>query len=239
MAFPVDQTTHNTTGSFGPRKPIKLSNGGYSGSFHYGHDLAPEVKGSREIVYAIGKGKIHSVGRKADAGIFVILRLESGDLVRYCHLSTYGVRAGQDVADGQPLGREGATGNVNGVHLHIEVYPDGQLRKRIDPKPFFWNEWNPARGKATSPAVPQPTPAPAPAPAPTRPAPTPSVVIGSRIKLKDNWAAYRYADLRGKITGGLAGGIYRVIGIVNGNLHLTNGRKAGWVHRDAQKGLVK
>lgn len=162
MAFPADNRRVNLSGTFGPRKPIKLTNGGYSGSFHYAVDLAPETPGYAEPVYAVGAGTIHSVGKKSDAGIFVILRT-GGRLWRYCHLSSLAVRAGDRVADGAMLGRMGATGNVTGVHLHLECYPGEQLSSRIDPLPLIWHEWNPALGKGSAPVNPPvitPTPAP-------------------------------------------------------------------------------
>lgn len=235
MAFPVDNTKFNMTGRFGPRKPIKLPGGGKSGAFHYGDDLAPEAKGTQELAYAVGKGVVHSVGRKADAGIFVILRLQDNSLWRYCHLSTYGVRAGQEVSDGQIIGRVGNTGNATGVHLHLERYPDGQLNKRVDPNPYYWAEPNPAKKKGSTPV---PTPSPAPAPAKPKPAPPrpKTVGINSVIRLSTEWKAYRYNTLVGPLKN-LPAGDYLVKGIVNGNLRLHGNGRQAWVHRSAAAGL--
>lgn len=41
--------------------------------------------------------------------------------ILYAHLSSASVRSGVQVAAGTPVGRSGATGNVTGPHLHLEV----------------------------------------------------------------------------------------------------------------------
>ncbi|MCZ9341810.1 peptidoglycan DD-metalloendopeptidase family protein, partial [Streptomyces sp. TRM76130] len=42
------------------------------------------------------------------------------------------VSVGQKVSTGDVIGRVGATGNVTGAHLHLEVHPDGAA-SGIDP----------------------------------------------------------------------------------------------------------
>jgi murein DD-endopeptidase MepM/ murein hydrolase activator NlpD len=57
----------------------------------------------------------------------VILRHAGGYESRYLHLSAFGagVRAGARVAQGQVIGRVGATGLVTGPHLHYELLKHG------------------------------------------------------------------------------------------------------------------
>ena len=43
----------------------------------------------------------------------------------YCHQTSIAVGVGQKLRAGQVLGYVGATGNVTGPHLHLEVHPDG------------------------------------------------------------------------------------------------------------------
>lgn len=51
-------------------------------------------------------------------------------LTRYAHLSSFCVKVGQKVKEGQLIGYSGATGNVYGAHLHFEVLLGG---KRTNP----------------------------------------------------------------------------------------------------------
>lgn len=154
-AYPADARATYVSGTFGPRTPIKLTNGQWSGNFHYAVDIAPRVKGATPLVYAVRSGRILQVGRKTDAGVYIVFEDESGRW-RYCHLSAVNVNAGDIVAEGDVIGRMGATGNVTGVHLHLEFYPGAQLAVRIDPLPLIANGWNPATGKAVAPVTPLP-----------------------------------------------------------------------------------
>ena len=52
-------------------------------------------------------------------------------------------KVGQKVATGDVIGRVGATGNVTGPHLHLEVHPGGQATG-IDPMTWL-------RGKGLTP----------------------------------------------------------------------------------------
>lgn len=49
---------------------------------------------------------------------------------RYAHLSSYCVKYGQQVKEGELIGYSGVTGNVFGAHLHFEVILNG---KRTNP----------------------------------------------------------------------------------------------------------
>ncbi|MDX6328005.1 MAG: hypothetical protein QOI83_388, partial [Streptomycetaceae bacterium] len=51
-----------------------------------------------------------------------------------CHQSSMIVTSGK-VTTGQTIGRVGATGNVTGPHLHLEVRPGGGAP--IDPMPWL------------------------------------------------------------------------------------------------------
>jgi murein DD-endopeptidase MepM/ murein hydrolase activator NlpD len=95
--------------------------GSYWSHLHTGLDL--EAATGAPVV-AIGKGEITSAGWAGAYGYRVVETLPDGTELWYCHLSAIGVGAGE-VTAGQPIGRVGATGNVTGPHLHLEVRPGG------------------------------------------------------------------------------------------------------------------
>jgi hypothetical protein len=57
----------------------------------------------------------------------------------YAHLSGKKVSSGERVNAGQLIGYSGATGNVSGAHLHVEVQRDSQWRSGnyTDPQPWI------------------------------------------------------------------------------------------------------
>jgi hypothetical protein len=67
-------------------------------------------------------------------GIQVKLRHAPGLETWYCHLSSVAVRPLQRVSAGELLGHTGATGNVTGPHLHLEVRVNGMP---VDPLPYL------------------------------------------------------------------------------------------------------
>jgi murein DD-endopeptidase MepM/ murein hydrolase activator NlpD len=64
----------------------------------------------------------------------VIIAHSSGMTTLYGHLAQSPVHVGQPVAQGQPIGLEGSTGNPTGPHCHFEVRVNGQP---VDPNPFL------------------------------------------------------------------------------------------------------
>lgn len=67
-------------------------------------------------------------------GKYIMLTHEDGQQTLYAHLSSLGVRLGQDVRKGQEIGRSGSSGNSTGPHLHFEMRRQGI---QIDPKPYM------------------------------------------------------------------------------------------------------
>jgi murein DD-endopeptidase MepM/ murein hydrolase activator NlpD len=58
-------------------------------------------------------------------GLYVIVKHSDGYTTLYAHLSSYSVSEGQEVTQGQLLGKSGSTGRSTGAHLHFEVRKDG------------------------------------------------------------------------------------------------------------------
>ncbi len=52
----------------------------------------------------------------------------------YKHLSSKNVNKGDKILKGQPIGKQGTTGNSKGQHLHFELWIDGKL---YDPIPYL------------------------------------------------------------------------------------------------------
>ncbi len=78
-------------------------------------------------VVAVASGVVKAAGRRGGAGNMVSIRHASGYESSYLHLSaiTRGVRPGTQVAQGQVIGRVGATGLATGPHLDYRLTKNG------------------------------------------------------------------------------------------------------------------
>jgi murein DD-endopeptidase MepM/ murein hydrolase activator NlpD len=73
-------------------------------------------------VRAAGRGCVESTGRDPGGyGKLVVIGHRLGMTSWYAHLSSIGVRPGQCVVAGAPIGRAGSTGRSTGPHLHFEL----------------------------------------------------------------------------------------------------------------------
>jgi len=115
------------TSGYGDRwNPITKARG-----HHDGVDL-----GAREgtPVLSPGPGVVRVATESYDAaphlGTVVIVDHGDGLATLYAHLASLAVSAGQRVDPGTTLGTVGATGDVTGPHLHLEVRDHGEL---VDP----------------------------------------------------------------------------------------------------------
>lgn len=93
----------------------------WSSGQHTGLDFAAPTG---TPVKAVHGGKITSAGWSGAYGYRIVLELPDGTEVWYCHLSSMAVTSGA-VGTGDTIGRVGATGNVTGAHLHLEVRTAG------------------------------------------------------------------------------------------------------------------
>jgi murein DD-endopeptidase MepM/ murein hydrolase activator NlpD len=109
---------------------IDLSDGGGSGTPVYAatDGTVVEARCTSSSCAQAGSMSMSGYGNKVDIR-------HTGDVVtRYAHLKRFVVRTGQKVRAGQLIGFEGATGNVTGPHLHLEVLIGGEA---VNPVPFF------------------------------------------------------------------------------------------------------
>ncbi|MFG2195898.1 M23 family metallopeptidase [Streptomyces sp. NPDC048639] len=88
---------------------------------HTGLDFAAPTGTPAKAVHG---GTITEAGWAGSYGYRIILTLDDGTEVWYCHLSSMTKTSGK-VTTGETIGRVGATGNVTGAHLHLEVRPGG------------------------------------------------------------------------------------------------------------------
>ncbi|WAP57341.1 M23 family metallopeptidase [Streptomyces sp. S465] len=98
---------------------------------HTGQDFAAPTG---TPVKAVHGGTITQAGWAGSYGYRIVLTLDDGTELWYCHLSSMVVTSGK-VTTGETIGRVGATGNVTGPHLHLEVRPGGG--SPIDPMPWL------------------------------------------------------------------------------------------------------
>jgi murein DD-endopeptidase MepM/ murein hydrolase activator NlpD len=86
-------------------------------------------------IYSVANGTVTAVGYDSAYGNKTVVTLEDGTEIWYCHQSTLLVDLGEDVRGGEQIGTIGATGNVTGSHLHLEVRPGGG--DPVDPFTIF------------------------------------------------------------------------------------------------------
>lgn len=92
-------------------------------------------------VVAAADGEVVRIGRDRLGGNVVWVAGGGARLYYYAHLDRFepGLRVGQGVGAGAPLGRVGTTGNARGTppHLHFGVYPAARAFLAVDPAPLL------------------------------------------------------------------------------------------------------
>ncbi len=121
---------------------------------HSGIDLQAAVG---QPVLAAATGKVLRAGWNGAHGIQVELEHANGLTTRYSHLSEALVQVGSIVRRGETVGLAGRSGAATGVHLHFEVWRDGQP---TDPLDALVDAEPPSMSSGTSPrTAPLPSPA--------------------------------------------------------------------------------
>ena len=123
-AWVIPMAGATVTSCYGPRW----------GTLHAGIDFAmPDGTPIR----AAAAGTVVKAGDAGDGyGNSVFIDHHNGYLTHYAHQSRLIVSVGDQVAAGQIIGYEGATGDATGPHLHFEVH-QGAMWNQIDPAPFL------------------------------------------------------------------------------------------------------
>jgi hypothetical protein len=105
-----------------------------SSSTHLGYDLA-SVRNAP--VPAANAGRVVYAGSRRLYGNTVVIDHGLGLMSLYGHLSSIGVREGQEVERGEVIGATGSTGFALGDHLHFEVIVHG-----VAVNPLAWWDMN-------------------------------------------------------------------------------------------------
>nr|WP_236673694.1 M23 family metallopeptidase [Comamonas sp. JC664] len=90
---------------------------------HLGIDLRAT---QGQLIFTADKGVVLRAGRNGDHGLQVEVQHEGRWVTRYSHLSRILVEPGEAVERGNAVGMAGETGLATGVHLHFELWLDGQ-----------------------------------------------------------------------------------------------------------------
>ncbi|WP_166786768.1 peptidoglycan DD-metalloendopeptidase family protein [Jeotgalibacillus salarius] len=99
------------------------------GDHHKGIDIASP---DSLTIGNVDHGVVVSAGFEGDYGNKVVIDHNNGMRTIYAHLSEIHVQPGQTVAKGESLGLMGTTGFSTGIHLHFEIYVNGDLKNPMD-----------------------------------------------------------------------------------------------------------
>ncbi len=122
--YTLPTSSYTITSTFGQSGAL------WSSGYHTGLDFAAPTGTPLKAVHT---GTITEAGWSGSYGYRTILTLDDGTEIWYAHQSSINVSVGQKVATGDVIGRVGATGNVTGAHLHMEVHTSSSDSAGIDP----------------------------------------------------------------------------------------------------------
>lgn len=102
-------------------------------SSHQAIDLGWSSKyyGKNQNIYACYDGEVIINSYASDAGNYVAIRHDNGDISRYLHLKNRSdLKIGTRVQKGEKIGIMGTTGRSTGPHLHFDLIKNGS---RVNP----------------------------------------------------------------------------------------------------------
>ncbi|HEX5920031.1 MAG TPA: M23 family metallopeptidase [Nocardioides sp.] len=91
-------------------------------SYHTGLDFNAN---SGDQIFSVANGTVTETGYDGAYGNKTVVTLDDGTEIWYCHQTSIYVSVGDRVNGNEVIGTVGATGNVTGSHLHLEVRPGG------------------------------------------------------------------------------------------------------------------
>jgi murein DD-endopeptidase MepM/ murein hydrolase activator NlpD len=99
------------------------------GSYHKGIDIAGVTD---KTIRTVDNGKVTAAGTRSGYGNQVTVSHNNGMKTTYSHLASISVSKGDTVQKGDKIGVMGTTGKSTGIHLHFEVYKNGELENPMD-----------------------------------------------------------------------------------------------------------
>lgn len=105
--------------------PYGITDPDYSCGWHTGLDFAPYgATPTNPMLYSVVSGEVVQVVQPASGalGVQVLILSDTNEYWRYCHMveGSVQVQVGDIVTTVSPIGQMGDTGNVSGIHLHLE-----------------------------------------------------------------------------------------------------------------------
>ena len=125
---PLKTTNFHVSMAFGPNQhPIH-------GNWYIHKGLDFSTWRSGDPVVATASGQIVTVGYDNSFGNYIVIKHNHGIYTRYAHLSSFRVKKGQLVEQGDIIGNIGNTGISTGPHLHYEVHIGSDV---VDPAKYI------------------------------------------------------------------------------------------------------
>jgi hypothetical protein len=110
IAWPVNGASIGTP--FGKKGPM------WSSGYHTGTDFPARVG---TPIHSVTPGRVASAAWSSWGGNLMKINVPGLGTLLYAHQSAFAKREGDQVASGDTIGYVGATGNVTGPHLHLEL----------------------------------------------------------------------------------------------------------------------
>jgi len=107
----------------------------WSSGYHTGIDFRAA---SGTAVFSVGDGQVFDTGYSSAYGNYFEIYHGNNIYSFYAHATRVQVSVGQKVSKGQQIMLSGATGNVNGAHLHFEIRTPGyRYANCVNPRPYL------------------------------------------------------------------------------------------------------
>lgn len=134
ITYAADHVPGAFVGSGTFQRPVT---GSYISQGYWGNHRALDYAGATgSLIRAVDHGVVAyaNFGWNYGYGNMVVIDHGNGFTSLYAHLSTFSVRKGEGVQQGQIVGNMGNSGNSTGPHLHLEIRRDGRA---LDPSQFL------------------------------------------------------------------------------------------------------